>query len=99
MPPKAKTNDAPPPSAGSTASGKLVIIGILTIALTGAAVSWFFRYNATHRAATFWGGETATLIRDAPQVILFRKPTGEVIRLSRDDIQRASFDKSALDIS
>jgi hypothetical protein len=32
--------------------------------------SWWFRYAATHRAAKFWGPETARLIRDAPLVEL-----------------------------
>jgi hypothetical protein len=75
MPPKANTAAEPSPAAGSTASGKLVIIGILTVALTGAAVSWYFRYNATHRAAEFWGPETARLIRDASVVEVFDPPT------------------------
>jgi hypothetical protein len=60
------------PSASGT-SGKLVIIGIVTIAIWAAAISWYFRYNATHRAAKFWGPETAVLIRDAPQVTLFKQ--------------------------
>jgi len=52
----------------SNASGKLVIIGILTVALAAAGVSWWFRFNVTHRAAEFWGPKTARLIRDAPVV-------------------------------
>lgn len=54
------------------ASGKLVIIGILTVALASAAASWWFRYAATHRAAEFWGPRTAELIRDAPIVELYQ---------------------------
>ena len=75
MPPTANTADSSQPSAGSTASGKLLIIGILIVALTSAAVSWWFRYNATHRAAEFWGAETARLIRDAPVVQVFNTST------------------------
>jgi hypothetical protein len=56
----------PPTTAGF--SGKLVIIGIVTIAFWAAAISWYFRYNATHHAAKFWGPETSVLIRDAPVV-------------------------------
>jgi hypothetical protein len=48
-------------------SGKYVIIAVVAVALTGAAASWFFRYNATHRAASLWGFD-AKLIRDAPIV-------------------------------
>ncbi|MEX2307619.1 MAG: hypothetical protein WD738_08510 [Pirellulales bacterium] len=51
-------------------SGRLVIIGIVSIALAAAAASWWFRYAATHRALEFWGPETARLIRDAPTVEL-----------------------------
>jgi hypothetical protein len=64
MPPKA---DTPAPSAPPTepnASGKWVILGILAVGFTAAGASWWFRYNATHHAATFWG-RNAWLIRDA----------------------------------
>ena len=46
-------------------SGKLVIIGIVGVALAGAGAGWWFRYNATHRAAEFWGPQAVRLIRDA----------------------------------
>jgi hypothetical protein len=45
-----------------------VIIGIFVAAVSAAAASWLFRYNATHRATEFWGPEAAQLIRDAPVV-------------------------------
>ncbi len=51
-------------------SGKLVIIGIVIVAVGAAATSWYFRYIATHHAAKFWGGGSAALIRDAAQVTL-----------------------------
>jgi hypothetical protein len=51
-------------------SGKLVILGILAVAVASAAASWWFRYEATHRAADFWGPDAAVLIRDAPGVLL-----------------------------
>jgi hypothetical protein len=51
-------------------SGKWLIIGAMTVALVGAGGSWIFRYYATHRAAMFWGGHDASLIRDAPNVHL-----------------------------
>jgi hypothetical protein len=58
-------------------SGKLVILGILGVALASAAASWWFRYSATHWAARFWGPETVRLIRDAPivQFIELRRAT------------------------
>lgn len=61
--------ESKPPSA-SAISGKLVIVGIVTVAVCAAAISWYFRYNATHRVAKFWGPEAVALIRDAPQVTL-----------------------------
>jgi hypothetical protein len=62
-------------------SGKLVIIGILAISLTGAGVSWWYRYSATHRAAEFWGPKGSRLIRDAPIVEFY-----EFERSSQDPI-------------
>ena len=58
-------------SSVKDASGKLVIIGILAVALAAAGASWWFRYNATRRTADFWGSEDARLIRDAPSVLLY----------------------------
>jgi hypothetical protein len=64
-------------------SGKLVIIGIVTVGLVAAGTSWWFRFNATHRAAVFWGPEAGRLIRDAPKVELYRDPLA-VARAIRD---------------
>src|SRR3954465_15245155 len=69
MPPKADTPAAAPLANEPGTSGKWVIIGILAVGFTAAAVSWWFRYNATHHAATFWG-RNAFVIRDADQVQL-----------------------------
>jgi hypothetical protein len=63
---------ASPQPAAKEISGKYVILAVLAVAITGAAASWFFRYNATHRAAEFWGSQPARLIRDAPRVALIR---------------------------
>ena len=63
------TSPAPPSEPEETGfSGKLLIIGILTVAFVAAGGSWMFRYSSTHQAAKFWGAETARLIRDAPTV-------------------------------
>jgi len=62
----------------SNASGKLVIIGILTVAVAAAGASWWFRYSATNRAATYWGPNAARLIRDAPIVEFYQfKSSGQ----------------------
>jgi hypothetical protein len=52
-------------------SGKLVILGIVGVALTAAGTSWWFRYSATRRTAEFYGLDVR-LIRDAPIVELMR---------------------------
>jgi hypothetical protein len=87
-----------PPSA-STISGKLVIVGIVTVAVCAAAISWWFRYNATHRAAKFWGPEAVALIRDAPQVTLIRLPFWSLLALAFDANAQATLDKNTFDIS
>ena len=51
-------------------SGKLLITGILAVAFVAAGTSWWFRYSATHRAATFWG-PAAAVVRDARMVELW----------------------------
>jgi hypothetical protein len=64
-------------------SGKLVILGILGVALAAAGTSWWFRYSATRRAAAYWGPYVTTLIRDAPTVRLIRlEPTAETKALT-----------------
>src|SRR4051812_40334878 len=69
MPPKADSHIRPAPQTEPNASGKWVILGILAVGFTAAGASWWFRYNATHHAATFWG-RNAWLIRDADRVEL-----------------------------
>jgi hypothetical protein len=53
-------------------SGKLLILAMFVVALAAAATSWWFRYEATHKAAQFWGPAAALLVRDAPAVELNR---------------------------
>jgi hypothetical protein len=67
-PPKAAHPVNPRNPRVKNASGKLVIVAIVAIAVAAAGVSWWFRYDVTHRAAEFWGPKTARLIRDAPIV-------------------------------
>jgi hypothetical protein len=58
-------------------SGKLLILGIVALAVLLAGASWWFRYNATHRAAQFWGPQGARLVRDATSVYLIKLPASE----------------------
>lgn len=69
-------------------SGKLVIIAILAVALVGAGASWWFRYNATHRAAAFWGPEASRLIRDAPVVELYQFEPSSQTTTEFDELRR-----------
>jgi hypothetical protein len=63
-------------------SGKLVILGIVTLAFLAAGTSWLFRYYATRRAAEFWGPYVTNLVRDAPIVRLIRiEPSDETREL------------------
>jgi hypothetical protein len=92
------TKRQPIESAASvpTISGKYVILAVVTVALTGALASWFFRYNATQHAAEFWGPEAARLIRDAPVVEFWQNPSpSTVIRsaaplVGREDLRDIS---------
>ena len=80
-------------------SGKLVILGILTVALIMAGASWWYRYAATHKAVQFWGPDSAELIRDAPRVLLLQNPPADISDLAQEDPIRAGFDESATDVS
>jgi hypothetical protein len=86
----APTESKPRPSP--SLSGKLLIIGILAIAFAAAGTSWWFRYSATHRAATFWGPATAALIRDA-RVIQLWLPTDP-----HENVRSASLAVSSSDL-
>src|SRR4051794_22605652 len=81
------------------AGGKLVVLAIVLIAFWAAAISWYFRYQMTHRAAKFWGPESARLIRDAPQVTLYVTPFSGVNAAANPAAAQAIFDKSAIDVS
>jgi hypothetical protein len=85
--------------SNSGISGKLVIVGIVSVAVLAAAISWFFRYNATHRTAMFFGPEAVALIRDAPQVTLIRLPLLSLGALACDPNPQVTLDKNTYDIS
>ena len=76
-------------------SGKLLILGIVALAVLLAGAGWWFRYNATHRAASFWGPDAVRLIRDAPIVKFVERSEGvnpdhyAATQVIRHDISRA----------
>lgn len=51
-------------------SGKVLILGVIAVAMVAAMASWNFRYEATHKPLEYWGAQSALLIRDAPHVTL-----------------------------
>jgi hypothetical protein len=53
-------------------SGKLVILGMLAVALAAAAFAWWRQYHLGRRSLEYWGAEGARLIRAAPQVELVK---------------------------
>lgn len=57
-------------NSASDKSGKRLILGVLAACVVAAAISWWFRYQATRRVVQFWGAETAVLIRDAKHITL-----------------------------
>jgi hypothetical protein len=61
------TNESSP---NNEKSGKRLILGVIAACVVAAAISWWFRYQATRRVVQFWGAETAVLIRDAKHVTL-----------------------------
>lgn len=90
---------ASPQPVAKEISGKYVILAVLAVAFIGAAASWFFRYNATHRAAEYWGPEAAQLIRDAPQVKLVKTPLAGLAPTTDSKAIQATIDSHSIDIS
>ena len=52
-------------------SGKLLIVGILGVALAAAGFAWWFQFSRGQRALAYWGGETASIIRHGDAAELF----------------------------
>ena len=66
--------------------GKLVLIGILLVALIAASFSWWFQFQQGDEALAFWGGETARTIRLEKPVLARRivrstddAPAGDIL--------------------
>jgi len=49
-------------------SGSKLVWVMCILAVAAAAIGWWSRYLATHRAAEFWGPEAAALLRGPSQV-------------------------------
>jgi hypothetical protein len=52
--------------------GKMVIVGIVLVALAAASFSAWYHYQGQQRAQQFWGTTSAVLIAGAPEVELMR---------------------------
>lgn len=52
--------------------GKMVIVGIVVVALAAASFSAWYHYQGQQRAQQFWGTTSAVLIAGAPEVELMR---------------------------
>jgi len=80
------------PSLSLYPTGSLLIVAIFVVAILLAGYSWWFRYQATHRAAEFWGEEAVRMIRDAPRVdalLLETGNQGEPTEIGRRDVSQA----------
>lgn len=56
-------------SAGSKPSGSKLVLGMVALALVLGLGSWWYRYEAAHRATQFWGTRAAGAIARPDQVI------------------------------
>jgi hypothetical protein len=56
--------------------GKMVIVGIVAVALVAASFSAWYHYRGQQRAQQFWGTTSAVLIAGAPEVELMRLGEG-----------------------
>jgi hypothetical protein len=51
--------------------GKYAILAVLVLGLVGAAGGWWYRGQLQRNAITFLGADNATLIQEAPSVVLW----------------------------
>lgn len=54
------------------ASGKLVILAIMTVAVAAAGFAWWYQYQRGRESLAYWGSEGAYLIHHAPNVELLK---------------------------
>jgi hypothetical protein len=52
-------------------SGTKLVFGIFGLAVAAGVLSWWYRYEAAHRATTFWGPHFAELIAKPSEVTAF----------------------------
>ena len=65
---------------------KIVIALILFLAIVLATYAWWFRFDQGDAAASFWGGRSANLIRNAPQVeLLVLRPSTNADEAGSDE--------------
>jgi hypothetical protein len=60
-------------------TGKSAVLAMLAVGIVAAVFAWWWNYNRGRKALEFYGSETATLIRTAPQVEILRsQPEGDI---------------------
>jgi hypothetical protein len=72
---------------------------MIALALVAAAFAWWWNVNRGRNALDFYGAEAATLIRSAPTVEIFVRPTPADRGASGSDAPQASSSTRQIDIS
>ncbi len=58
-------------------SGTKLVLALVAMALLLGAVSWWYRYEAAHRASQYWGPAASRLIAEAEGLEVFEFVPGE----------------------
>ncbi len=77
-------------------SGSKLVVALASLALALGAISWWYRYQAAHRATEFWGAHAAQLIArsDRVEVQKLDPPAGDLCSGERSLPVGASVDLS-----
>lgn len=70
--------------AKASSGGKLVVVGMLLVAVLAGAFAWWWNYDRGRRAMAFYGPDAAKLIRTAPVVELLTVESGVTAPQSLD---------------
>ena len=77
-------------------SGTKLVIALTSLALVLGATSWWYRYEAAHRATQFWGAVSARLIAESEnlEALTFDPATADVVAALRPRPMGKSIDLS-----